>query len=97
MIDYAGNGGTDQTNNDGWGEMGNGKDGVIVRRPDGTSSRSQAVSSANITDGASNTLLVAERTSTWDRWDFGRPRMMAATSKGGTGTRYAGVTCRHAR
>ena len=35
MMDYAGNGGTDTTGNNGWGMLGNGKDGAIVRRPDG--------------------------------------------------------------
>jgi prepilin-type processing-associated H-X9-DG protein len=61
MTDYAGNGGTDQTGSEGWSIYGNGKDGVIVRRPDGTGLRSGAVGSANIPDGASNTLLAGEK------------------------------------
>ncbi|MDC0935083.1 DUF1559 domain-containing protein [Pirellulales bacterium] len=33
MLDYAGNGGTDSTGSNGWGLLGNGLDGVVVRRP----------------------------------------------------------------
>ncbi|MCH2115881.1 MAG: DUF1559 domain-containing protein [Pirellulales bacterium] len=33
MTDYAGNGGTDSTGSSGWGMLGNGIDGVVVRRP----------------------------------------------------------------
>jgi len=62
MIDYAGNAGTDPTGDLGVMIYGNGKDGVIVRRPDGSSDRSCSVTNAEIVDGTSNTLLVAEKT-----------------------------------
>ncbi len=61
MIDYAGNGGTDTTGDTGWGTLGNGKDGVIVRRPDGSADRSGTVGIADISDGTSTTLLAAEK------------------------------------
>ena len=61
MIDYAGNGGTDTTGDNGWGTLGNGKDGAIVRRPDGSADRSGPVGVAEIRDGTSNTLLVGEK------------------------------------
>jgi prepilin-type processing-associated H-X9-DG protein len=41
--------------------MGNGLDGVIVRRPDGSSIRSNPVTLMMITDGTSNTLLAGEK------------------------------------
>ena len=61
MTDYAGNGGTDSTGSEGWANLGNGRDGTLVRRPDGTTSRSGPVNSANIPDGASDTLLLGEK------------------------------------
>lgn len=62
MNDYAGNGGTDTTGSTGWGNMGNGKDGTVVRRPNGTTSRSDLVRIAMITDGTASTLLGGEKT-----------------------------------
>jgi prepilin-type N-terminal cleavage/methylation domain-containing protein/prepilin-type processing-associated H-X9-DG protein len=63
MGDYAGNSGTDKTGSvsNGWGMAGNGKDGVIVRRPNGTKDRSSPITLAYITDGTSNTLLFGEK------------------------------------
>jgi prepilin-type N-terminal cleavage/methylation domain-containing protein/prepilin-type processing-associated H-X9-DG protein len=61
LIDYAGNGGTDETGNNNWGMLGNGKDGVIVRRPDGSADRGASVGVAEVRDGTSNTLLVGEK------------------------------------
>jgi prepilin-type N-terminal cleavage/methylation domain-containing protein/prepilin-type processing-associated H-X9-DG protein len=64
MLDYAGNGGTsetkdpDDTGDWGWG---NGNDGTVVRRPNGTPYRTGSIRLASITDGASNTLLVGEK------------------------------------
>ncbi len=64
MLDYAGNAGTDRTGTDttnGFG-LGNGNDGLVVRRPDGTPLRSLLVRlGSSIPDGSSNTLLVAEK------------------------------------
>ncbi|MCE9629091.1 MAG: DUF1559 domain-containing protein [Planctomycetia bacterium] len=62
MNDYAGNGGTDTTGNNGWGMMGNGKDGTVVRRPNGNPSRSGPVRFATIRDGTTMTLLAGEKT-----------------------------------
>ena len=59
MGDYAGNAGTDLTGYS-WAMLGNGNDGVIVRRPDGSSQRSGSIKSSSIFDGLSNTLLVGE-------------------------------------
>jgi len=59
--DYAGNGGTDPEGNQGWAILGNGKDGVIVRRPDNSAARSNPVGIAEIRDGTSNTLLAGEK------------------------------------
>lgn len=59
MGDYAGNGGTDVTGLV-WGMLGNGKDGVIVRRPDNTNQRSSSIKMVSIVDGTSNTLLIGE-------------------------------------
>ena len=61
MNDYAGNAGTDTTGSVGWGMMGNGKDGTVVRRPDGTAARSGPVRIATIRDGTTTTLLVGEK------------------------------------
>jgi prepilin-type N-terminal cleavage/methylation domain-containing protein/prepilin-type processing-associated H-X9-DG protein len=61
MTDYAGNAGCDTTGDQGWANLGNGKDGVIVRRPDGSSARSSSVRMADITDGTSCTLLAGEK------------------------------------
>ena len=41
--------------------LGNGNDGVIVRRPNGTPQRSGCVRIADLTRGASNTILVGEK------------------------------------
>jgi prepilin-type N-terminal cleavage/methylation domain-containing protein len=60
MLDYAGNAATDTTEGAGWG-LGNGKNGTVVRRPDGTNLRSISVSISTIIDGASNTVLVGEK------------------------------------
>ena len=60
LGDYAGNGGLDTTGYS-WGILGNGKDGVIVRRPDGSSLRSGSVRFSSITDGGSNTLMIGEK------------------------------------
>lgn len=60
MSDYAGNGGLDTTDFN-LGQCGNGKDGAIVRRPDGSARRSGQVNLASITDGASNTFLAGEK------------------------------------
>jgi prepilin-type N-terminal cleavage/methylation domain-containing protein len=59
--DYAGNGGSDDTYAAGWATLGNGNDGAIVRRPDGTTDRSGSVDIAMIRDGTSKVLLVAEK------------------------------------
>jgi prepilin-type N-terminal cleavage/methylation domain-containing protein/prepilin-type processing-associated H-X9-DG protein len=74
MIDYVGNAGTEsflppiqtQTVN-GIGvdipgaAVGNGTDGVVVRRPGGFPNRGQSVRLSIITDGTSNTLLIGEK------------------------------------
>jgi prepilin-type N-terminal cleavage/methylation domain-containing protein/prepilin-type processing-associated H-X9-DG protein len=62
MLDYAGNGGIDPFKTDpSSGSYGNGRDGVVVRRPDGTRNRSDPVTQFKVTDGLSNTLMVAEK------------------------------------
>jgi prepilin-type N-terminal cleavage/methylation domain-containing protein len=63
MTDYAGNAGADSQGNNGWGMMGNGRDGVLVRRPNGATDRSESVSLKGnaISDGSTNTLLAAEK------------------------------------
>ncbi len=69
MLDYAGNAGTDDTGKFSWGRMGNGLDGVVVRRPVPgenppveTAPRSPSVSlGRQITDGTSNTMLAGEK------------------------------------
>jgi prepilin-type N-terminal cleavage/methylation domain-containing protein len=50
MLDYAGNGGTDGQNNEGYG-----RDGAVVRR------QAAAVHFGSTIDGTSNTLLVGEK------------------------------------
>jgi hypothetical protein len=70
MMDYAGNGGTDQWGNSFDGQMGNGLDAPVVRspdpklkpRPDGKSQRSVSVQPGKqILDGTSKTLLLGEK------------------------------------
>jgi prepilin-type N-terminal cleavage/methylation domain-containing protein/prepilin-type processing-associated H-X9-DG protein len=61
MIDYAGNAGTDQRGSQGWAALGDGKNGTIVRRPDGSKFRSGSVKVERITDGTTHTLLVGEK------------------------------------
>jgi prepilin-type N-terminal cleavage/methylation domain-containing protein/prepilin-type processing-associated H-X9-DG protein len=64
MLDYAGNGATDLTMDPGdtgdWG-WGNGRNGTVVRRPNGTVYRSGSVRIESVTDGSSNTLLAGEK------------------------------------
>jgi prepilin-type N-terminal cleavage/methylation domain-containing protein/prepilin-type processing-associated H-X9-DG protein len=61
MLDYAGNGGT-STVEPVAGSPGNGLNGTVVRRPGANPNRSQLVRlNGTITDGASNTLLLAEK------------------------------------
>ena len=64
MCDFAGNAGVNEKGAEEssyWGMMGNGLDGVITRRPNGTNSRGSSVTMAYITDGTSNTLLFGEK------------------------------------
>jgi prepilin-type N-terminal cleavage/methylation domain-containing protein/prepilin-type processing-associated H-X9-DG protein len=62
MLDYAGNAGTDDNDPLGGAAIGNGRNGLVVRRPDGSGSRSGRVRiGRNIPDGTSSTLLVAEK------------------------------------
>ena len=71
MIDYAGNAGTDRTGFTGWGcDLGHGLDGPVARRPNrppyspyGRTNevRSNSVTTALITDGTSNTMLLGEK------------------------------------
>ena len=61
---YAGNAGSDKTGNNGWGMLGNGIDGVIVRRPSSLRAGVQSPSVAlgrHITDGTSHTMLAGEK------------------------------------
>jgi len=68
MLDYAGNGGIDPlTTPPDAGSYGNGRDGVLVRRPNGTLTRSVSIGLADIPDGLSTTLMVSEK-----RMDIGR-------------------------
>ena len=60
-TDYAGNGGVEQTPVVG-AFLGNGLNGVVVRRPNpADSTRSLPVNQGNISDGASNTLMLGEK------------------------------------
>ena len=63
--DYAGNGGNDSIGNDPNNQWirGNGRDGTVVRRPDGSVDRSRSVSltKGGIEDGTSYTMLVSEK------------------------------------
>jgi prepilin-type N-terminal cleavage/methylation domain-containing protein len=63
MMDYAGNAGVDTTGSNGQYILGNGMDGTVVRRPDGTAVRSIAQSLAKLSaaDGTVATLLVGEK------------------------------------
>jgi len=74
MIDYVGNGGTEEflqpmqlqvvngiAVDIPGAAVGNGTDGVVVRRHGGFPNRSQALRLAMITDGTSNTLLIGEK------------------------------------
>jgi prepilin-type processing-associated H-X9-DG protein len=61
MLDYAGNAGTSTVEPDG-SAPGNGRNGLVVRRPGGSDLRSPPVRLAGgIPDGASNTILVGEK------------------------------------
>jgi prepilin-type N-terminal cleavage/methylation domain-containing protein/prepilin-type processing-associated H-X9-DG protein len=64
MLDYAGNGATDPTKDPDdtgdWG-WGNGKNGTVVRRPNGTPTRTVSIRIESIIDGSSNTLLAGEK------------------------------------
>ena len=55
MIDYAGNAGASSTGGDGAGTYGEGRDGAIRKSTVGTTTF------ANLTDGTSNTILIAEK------------------------------------
>jgi prepilin-type N-terminal cleavage/methylation domain-containing protein len=65
MLDYVGNAGTTSDLTSTTGEpgaaLGNGNDGVVVRRPGGGGNRTTSVKVASITDGTSNTLLLGEK------------------------------------
>jgi prepilin-type N-terminal cleavage/methylation domain-containing protein len=64
MLDYAGNAGTDRTRDGATaGSYGNGNNGLVVRRPNGSNTRSVSVRLTDrlIPDGASNTLLISEK------------------------------------
>ncbi len=63
MTDYAGNAGANNLGNNGWGMLGNGRDGVVVRRPEASDrNRGPAVSlGVQITDGTSRTVMLGEK------------------------------------
>jgi prepilin-type N-terminal cleavage/methylation domain-containing protein/prepilin-type processing-associated H-X9-DG protein len=64
MLDYVGNAGTSSdvsaTGLPG-AALGNGNNGVVVRRPGGGKNRTNSIKLASITDGTSNTLLLGEK------------------------------------
>ena len=61
MLDYAGNGGTSTTEPTG-SAPGNGRNGLVVRRPGGSPLRSPPIRlPGSVPDGASSTLLVGEK------------------------------------
>jgi prepilin-type N-terminal cleavage/methylation domain-containing protein len=57
MTDYAANGGTDRTNDSGWGRRGDGLDAPILKRPHPSGS----VKIENISDGTTFTMLLGEK------------------------------------
>jgi prepilin-type N-terminal cleavage/methylation domain-containing protein len=65
MLDYVGNAGTSTDLTSKTGEpgaaLGNGNNGVVVRRPGGGGNRTNSVKVASISDGTSNTLLMGEK------------------------------------
>jgi prepilin-type N-terminal cleavage/methylation domain-containing protein/prepilin-type processing-associated H-X9-DG protein len=74
MLDYAGNAGTDDTYPSSGAALGNGRNGLVVQRPDGSGIRSGPVRlDRNIPDGSSNTLLVAEKRMRKDH--IGQPQL----------------------
>jgi prepilin-type N-terminal cleavage/methylation domain-containing protein len=73
MTDYAGNAGTDETESEFFAIFGNGRDGVIVRRPDGTAQRSSLVRASSVSDGMSCTLLAGEKSMNRNRLGLQQP------------------------
>lgn len=62
MIDYAGNAGTNRIGYNGWGVLGNGMDGVVVRRPNGEANRTHSIKlGVHVLDGTSKTLMLGEK------------------------------------
>jgi prepilin-type N-terminal cleavage/methylation domain-containing protein/prepilin-type processing-associated H-X9-DG protein len=65
MLDYVGNAGTtidlSSTTGEPGAALGNGNNGVVVRRPGGGKNRTSSIKVASITDGTSNTLLLGEK------------------------------------
>jgi prepilin-type N-terminal cleavage/methylation domain-containing protein/prepilin-type processing-associated H-X9-DG protein len=65
MLDYVGNAGTTTDLTSTTGEpgaaLGNGNNGVVVRRPGGGGNRTSSVKVASISDGTSNTLMLGEK------------------------------------
>ena len=61
MLDYAGNGGQICEYFGAWGIRGEGLDGAITRRPDGSTNRGGLVFNAVIRDGTSNTMMFGEK------------------------------------
>ncbi len=66
MIDYAGNGGTSNAGSSqgecglGWGQAGDGNDGVICQRQN-AAGNAASMSASDLTDGASNTIMLGEK------------------------------------